>query len=161
MVLQLRGVTIWVVLLIHRFWWALSMAVLFTVIFFLTHVLLRGTCKAKTQRANWVSPGTPKGCSYLSYLFFSILNKENSVYNWRSEQAVYVQSSCKDVTFIRKRKWICICQKSCLKLKLHNGQYHILNPLTSVAIGMATFHLLIVVIRKHKHVFHAQENSQD
>lgn len=77
---QLRGITIWVVLLIHGFWRALAMTVLLTVIFFLTHVLLRGTCKAQ-DKANWAC-GLLRDGFLLSNIFF----KENKVYVWISKQ---------------------------------------------------------------------------
>lgn len=92
---QLRGITIWIILLIHRFWWALAMTVLLTVIFLLTHVLLRGTCKAQ-DKANWACE-LLRDRFLLSIFFF--LRKQSFCLDKQT-----IESSYKDVFLARKRK---------------------------------------------------------
>lgn len=50
----LGNITIGIILLVHGLWWSLSMTVLFTIVFFLAHVLLRRPYKADqvSQLAN-------------------------------------------------------------------------------------------------------------
>lgn len=92
---QLRGITIWIILLIHGFWWALAMTVLLTVIFLLAHVLLRGTCKAQ-DKADWAC-GLLRNGFLLSNFFFQ--RKQSLCLDKQT-----IESSYKDVFLARKRK---------------------------------------------------------